>query len=327
MSKKALITGITGQVGSYLTELLLEKGYEVFGLIRRSSTDNRSRIRHLYNKYPGKFDENHLLYGDITDPLSIIMALKKSEPDEVYNLAAQAHILASLVNPLYTAQTTGLGLLNLLESIRLLNINPRVYHASSVDMLSGDDELQNENTVARPNNAYGAAKVYAHEIARIYRESYGMFISRGILVGHESPRRPRHYAARKITAGAADIHFGRKTELWMGLLDSERDWGYAPDFAHAAYLMLQHDTPDDFVIGTGELHTVREFAEEAFKHVGLDYREYIKLDQQFIRPRETKRFLGDATKARNVLGWAPSVGFKELVKIMMDAELTGQSND
>jgi len=328
MPKVAFITGITGQDGSYLTELLLKKGYIVHGLVRRSSTFNRQRIEHLY-KDPDHEDRLFLHYGDMTDPVSLMNVLAKVQPDEVYNLAAQSHVQVSFETPVYTAMTTGLGLLNLLEAIRSLKLNPKIYQASTSELFSGDpkEAPQNEKTPFRPKSPYGVAKLYAHEIARVYRESYGMFISCGILFNHESSRRGENFVTRKIAIGVAEIVNGKRDKIYLGNLEAKRDWGYTPEFVRAIWLMLQQDKPDDYVIATGETHSVREFVQEAFRVVGIeDWEKYVVIDPRFIRPNEVDYLCGDYSKAKRELGWEPKVKFKELVKIMVEAELKKYEN-
>ncbi len=319
MSKIALITGCTGQDGSYLAELLLKKGYEVHGLVRRSSSFNRGRIEHLYTD-PDNEDKLHLYYGDMTDSVSLTNILAKTKPDEIYNLAAQSHVKISFETPLHTAQATGLGVLNLLEAVRHLGLTPKIYQASTSELFSGDpaEAPQNEKTSFKPKSPYGVAKLYGFEIARIYREGYGMFIVNGILFNHESERRGENFVTRKITMGIADILKGKRQHIILGNLDASRDWGYAPEYMEAAWLMLQQAKPDDFVIATGETHTVKEFLQEACNSVGLDWTKVIKIEDRFFRPNEVDYLRGDASKAREILGWSPKVGFKELVKIMIE---------
>lgn len=319
MPKVAFITGGTGQDGSYLTELLLKKGYEVHSLVRRSSSFNRSRIEHLYTD-PDNEDKLHLHYGDMTDPVSLTNVLAKAKPDEIYNLAAQSHVKISFETPFHTAQTTGLGLLNLLEATRHLGLTPKIYQASTSELYSGNsaEAPQNEKTPFKPKSPYGVAKLYAFELARIYRESYNMFIVNGILFNHESERRGENFVTRKITIGLADILKGKKQQILLGNLDASRDWGYAPEYMEAAWLMLQQERPDDFVIATGETHTVKEFLQEACRLVNLDWTKVIKIEERYFRPNEVDYLCGDITKAKEVLGWSPKVTFKDLVKIMID---------
>jgi GDPmannose 4,6-dehydratase len=310
----ALITGITGQDGSYLAELLLSKGYIVHGIVRRSSTFGTQRIEHI-------FDRLNLHYGDVTDGGAMARLVAEIEPDELYNLAAQSHVRVSFDQPAYTAEAVGLGALNVLEAARVVP-GCRVYQASSSEMYGQVAETpQRETTPFRPRSPYGVAKVYAHWITVNYRESYGMHASCGILFNHESPRRGETFVTRKITRAAARIASGIPETLYLGNLDARRDWGYAADYVEAMWLMLQEDEPDDYVIATGETHSVREFCERAFAHVGLDYRDHVEIDPRYYRPAEVDLLQGDASKARRALGWVPRVTFDGLVAGMMDAEL------
>ena len=312
----ALITGITGQDGSYLAELLLAKGYEVHGIVRRSSTFGTQRIEHI-------FDRLHLHYGDVTDGGAMARIVAEVEPDELYNLAAQSHVRVSFDQPHYTAEAVALGTLNVLEAARAIP-GCRVYQASSSEMYGQVVETpQRETTPFRPRSPYGVAKVYAHWITVNYRESYGMHASCGILFNHESPRRGETFVTRKITRAAARIAAGHQQDVSLGNLDAKRDWGHARDYVEAMWLMLQQDEPDDYVIATGETHTVREFATLAFSIVGLDYLDYVRHDQRYDRPAEVDVLLGDASKARERLGWTPSVTFGGLVRQMVEAELQG----
>ena len=312
----ALITGITGQDGSYLAELLLAKGYEVHGIVRRSSTFGTQRIEHI-------FDRLHLHYGDVTDGGAMARIVAEVEPDELYNLAAQSHVRVSFDQPHYTAEAVALGTLNVLEAARAIP-GCRVYQASSSEMYGQVVETpQRETTPFRPRSPYGVAKVYAHWITVNYRESYGMHASCGILFNHESPRRGETFVTRKITRAAARIAAGQQKDVSLGNLDAKRDWGHARDYVEAMWLMLQQDEPDDYVIATGETHTVREFATLAFSIVGLDYLDYVKHDPRYDRPAEVDILLGDASKARERLGWEPSVTFGGLVRQMVEAELQG----
>ena len=312
----ALITGITGQDGSYLAELLLDKGYEVHGIVRRSSTFGTQRIEHI-------FDRLHLHYGDVTDGGAMARIVAEVEPDELYNLAAQSHVRVSFDQPHYTAEAVALGTLNVLEAARAIP-GCRVYQASSSEMYGQVVETpQRETTPFRPRSPYGVAKVYAHWITVNYRESYGMHASCGILFNHESPRRGETFVTRKITRAAARIAAGHQQDVSLGNLDAKRDWGHARDYVEAMWLMLQQDEPDDYVIATGETHTVREFATLAFSIVGLDYLDYVRHDQRYDRPAEVDVLLGDASKARERLGWTPSVTFGGLVRQMVEAELQG----
>ena len=305
--KRALITGITGQDGSYLAELLLEKGYEVFGLVRRSSTVNFERIGHLQDKI-------ELISGDLLDQKSLISALQTARPQEVYNLGAQSFIPVSWEQPMLTGEITGLGVTRLLEAIRACDENIRFYQASTSELFGNAQESpQNEQTAFYPRSPYGVSKLYAHWITINYRESYGLFACTGILFNHESPRRGREFVTRKITHGVARIKCGLDQELRLGDLAPRRDWGYAGDFVRAMWMMLQQDEPDDYVIATGTSRTIGEFCEVAFAHVGLDWQQYVVLDERFLRPAEVYTLLGDATKAREKLGWEPEVGFEEMV--------------
>lgn len=323
MAKKALITGITGQDGSYLAELLVEKGYEVHGLVRRSSTLYRSRIDHLFGPGTHRTGLRHELhYGDLTDSGSVYRLVARVRPDEVYNLAAQSHVGISFDIAEYTSQVTGIGALHVFEAVRLSGHPCRVYQAGSSEMFGKAREVpQSETTPFNPRSPYGAAKVYAHILAGNYREGYGMFIANGILFNHESPRRGENFVTRKVTLAAAAIKLGLQQELVLGNLDAERDWGYAQDYVRAMWMMLQQDVPDDFVIATGESHSVRDLCELAFRHVGLDYRQHVVVDPHYFRPTEVDHLLGDASKARRVLGWEPAVGFEELIALMVESDL------
>lgn len=313
--KRALITGITGQDGSYLAELLLEKGYEVFGLVRRSSTVNFERIGHLQDKL-------ELISGDLLDQKSLISALQTARPQEVYNLGAQSFIPVSWEQPMLTGEITGLGVTRLLEAIRACDENIRFYQASTSELFGNAQETpQNEQTAFYPRSPYGVSKLYAHWITINYRESYGLFACTGILFNHESPRRGREFVTRKITHGVARIKCGLDQELRLGDLAPRRDWGYAGDFVRAMWMMLQQDEPDDYVIATGTSRTIGQFCEVAFAHAGLDWRQYVVLDERFLRPAEVYTLLGDATKARKKLGWEPEVGFEEMVQQMVDWDL------
>jgi GDPmannose 4,6-dehydratase len=310
----ALITGITGQDGSYLAELLLAKGYVVHGIVRRSSTFGTQRIEHIFNRI-------NLHYGDVTDGGAMARLVAEIEPDELYNLAAQSHVRVSFDQPAYTAEAVGIGALNVLEAARVVP-GCRVYQASSSEMYGKVAETpQRETTPFRPRSPYGVAKVYAHWITVNYRESYGMHASCGILFNHESPRRGETFVTRKIVRAAARIASGIPETLYLGNLDARRDWGHAADYVEAMWLMLQEDEPDDYVIATGETHSVREFCERAFAHVGLDYRDHVEIDPRYYRPAEVDLLQGDASKARRALGWVPRVTFDGLVAGMMDAEL------
>jgi len=312
---KALITGVTGQDGSYLAEFLLEKGYEVIGMVRRTSTVNFDRIRHIQ-------DNIKLVYGDLLDQVSLIAILQEHHPDEVYNLAAQSFVPTSFEQPVLTGEFTGLGVTRMLDAIRLVDKNIKFYQASSSEMFGKVREVpQNENTPFYPRSPYGVAKVYGHWITVNYRESYGLFACSGILFNHGSPRRGLEFVERKVAHGAARIKLGLANELRLGNLEAQRDWGYAGDYVEAIYLMLQQDKPDDYVIATGKTHSVRELCQVAFDYVGLDYRDYVVSDPKFYRPAEVDQLVGDASKARRVLGWEPKVSFEELVHMMVDADL------
>ncbi len=313
--KRALITGITGQDGSYLAEFLLEKGYKVYGIVRRTSTTNLERIAHLEGKV-------ELIYADLLDENSLIHALRVAEPDEVYNLASQSFVPASWSQPVLTGEFTALGVTRLLDAIRVVNPRIRFYQASSSEMFGEAREVpQNEHTPFHPRSPYGVAKVYGHWITVNYRESYGMFACSGILFNHESPRRGLEFVTRKVTHAVARIKYGLQKELRLGNLEARRDWGYAKDYVEAMWLMLQQDEPDDYVIATGETHSVRELCELAFGYVDLDYRDYVVVDPSLFRPADVNLLVGDASKARRRLGWAPKVRFEELIKMMVEADL------
>jgi len=318
--KKAIITGITGQDGSYLSEFLLEKGYEVHGIVRRSSTMKRGRLEHMYDKYLNK--QLFLHYGDLADFSSIYRLIYKIKPDEVYNLAAQSHVRISFDLPLYTTDITAVGALRILEVIRDIGCNTKFYQASSSEMFGKvKANPQNANTHLYPRSPYACSKVFAHHQTINYRESYGIFACSGILFNHESPRRGENFVTKKITKGVAEIVKGKRDKIVLGNLDAQRDWGYAKDFVEAMWLMLQQDKPDDYVIATGELHSVREFLEEAFSYVNLNWQNHVGFDKRFLRPAEVDLLLGDYSKAKEKLGWEPKVSFKELVHIMVDADL------
>jgi GDPmannose 4,6-dehydratase len=317
-AKKAFITGITGQDGSYLAELLLEKGYEVHGLVRRSSSFNTWRIDHIRSRVT-------LHYGDLVDQYSLVRTLQKVGPDEVYNLAAQSHVKVSFEMPEYTADVSAVGVLRLLDAVREIGLTARVYQAGSSEMFGLVQETpQTEKTPFYPRSPYACAKVFGHNITVNYREGYGMHISNGILFNHESPRRGENFVTRKITLGLAAIKQGRMKELRLGNLDAKRDWGFAKDYVEAMWLMLQQPQADDYVVATGETHSVREFLEESFSYAGLHWQDYVKVDEKYFRPSEVDLLLGNPAKAARVLGWKPKVGFKELVRLMVDADLNGQ---
>ncbi|EKE03654.1 MAG: hypothetical protein ACD_20C00172G0007 [uncultured bacterium] len=322
MTKKALITGITGQDGSYLTELLLEKGYEVHGIIRRSSSFNTDRIDHLYSDPHIEGTRLFLHYGDLSDSSNVSRLLEKVAPDEIYHLGAQSHVRVSFDTPEYTGDVTGLGTLRLLDAIKDTQINPKFYQASSSELYGKVQEVpQKETTPFYPRSPYAVAKLYAYWITVNYRESYNMYACNGILFNHESPRRGETFVTRKITMALAKILAGKQDKLFLGNLDSKRDWGYAKDYVEAMWLMLQQDQPDDYVIATGETHSIREFLDEAFGYVGLDWKKYVEIDPRYFRPAEVDLLIGDPSKAKKNLGWEPKVTFKELVKIMVDADL------
>ena len=325
--KKALITGITGQDGSYLAELLLEKGYEVHGIIRRASTFNTGRIDHLYQD-PHIIDNRLFLhYGDIADSTNLVRIISKVQPDEVYNLAAQSHVRVSFDIPEYTGDVTALSTVRLLEAIRDTGVETRFYQASSSEMFGRVVEVpQKETTPFYPRSPYGCAKLYAHWITVNYRESYDQFACSGILFNHESPRRGETFVTRKIARAAARIAAGRQDDIYLGNLDAKRDWGYAKEYVEAMWLMLQQDQPDDYVIATGETHSVREFLTVAFEHVGLDWEQYVKIDPRYYRPAEVDLLIGDPTKAENALGWKPKTTFRQLVEMMVDAEAEAMEN-
>ncbi|MDQ1639517.1 MAG: GDPmannose 4,6-dehydratase [Pyrinomonadaceae bacterium] len=320
---KALITGITGQDGSYLAEFLLEKGYEIHGIIRRASTFNTGRIDHLYKDPHINGVRLFLHYGDIADSTNLIKLLYRIQPDEVYHLAAQSHVRVSFDIPEYTGDVTALSTVRILEAIRETGGKSKFYQASSSEMFGKVQEVpQRETTPFYPRSPYGAAKVYAHWMTVNYRESYGLFAASGILFNHESPRRGETFVTRKITRAAVRIKAGLQKKLYLGNLDAKRDWGYAKEYVEAMWLMLQQDLPDDYVIATGETHSVSEFLEETFSYLDLDWHEYVELDPKYLRPTEVDLLIGDATKAKRALNWEPKVTFKELVQIMVDADMT-----
>jgi GDPmannose 4,6-dehydratase len=322
MGKKALITGLTGQDGSYLAELLLSKGYEVHGLRRRSSSFNTDRVDHLISDFRHEADARLFLqYGDLADASSLARLLYRLQPDEVYNLGAQSHVHVSFEMPEYTADVTGLGAVRILEAVRESGVEARVYQASSSEMFGSAPPPQNEATPFHPRSPYGCAKVFAHHFAVNYRESYGMHVSNGILFNHESPRRGENFVTRKITRAVARIHRGLQEKLYLGNLEARRDWGYAPEYVEAMWMMLQEDEPDDYVIATGEAHSVRDFVVAAFDRVGRDWEEHVEIDPKYFRPAEVDHLIGDATKAREKLGWERTVRFGDLVGIMVDADL------
>lgn len=320
--KRALITGITGQDGSYLTELLLEKGYQVFGIVRRSSSFNTQRIDHIYQDPHEPSARLRLLYGDLNDSSSLISILRDTDPDEIYHLGAQSHVRVSFEVPEYTGSVTGLGTLRVLEAIRRTGIKPKFYQASSSEVFGRVRETpQTESTPFHPRSPYACAKAYAYYITVNYRESYGLFACNGIMFNHESERRGETFVSRKITRAAARIKLGLQKKLYLGNLDARRDWGHAKDYVEAMWLMLQADEPDDYVIATGESHSVREFLAEAFGCLDLDWQEFVETDPRYHRPAEVDELAGDASKARRVLGWKPKVNFKAMVRIMVDHDL------
>jgi GDPmannose 4,6-dehydratase len=318
---KALITGCTGQDGSYLTEFLLAKGYEVHGLKRRSSSFNTERLDHVYQDFHECDTRFFLHYADLTDGSSLMKLLYDIRPDELYNLAAQSHVKVSFEIPEYTADTVGCGTLRILESLRRAGLPCRFYQASSSEMFGSTPPPQSETTAFHPRSPYGCAKVFGHNICVNYRESYEMHASNGILFNHESPRRGETFVTRKITRAVAHIKRGIQSKLYLGNLDARRDWGYAPDYVRAMWMMLQQEQPDDYVVGTGEAHTVREFVELAFAFADLDWREFVAIDERYFRPAEVDFLLADPSKAKRMLGWEPTVTFKDLVRIMVDADL------
>jgi GDPmannose 4,6-dehydratase len=322
VTRRALITGITGQDGSYLAELLLSKGYEVHGLIRRSSSFSTGRIDHLYRDPHQASVPLHLYYADLADPSSLINTLNRIKPDEVYNLGAQSHVKVSFEMPEFTADTTGMGTLRLLEAIRHADYPVRFYQAGSSEMFGMVHESpQSETTPFYPRSPYAVSKVFSHWMTVQYREAYDLFATNGILFNHESPRRGETFVTRKITRGIASIIAGKEPKLYLGNLDAKRDWGYAREYVEAMWLMLQQDKPDDYVVATGEMHSVREFVELAFGLVGRDWSEFVEIDPRYFRPTEVDELCGDASKARAVLGWEPRTTFPALVRLMVEADL------
>lgn len=320
--KRALITGITGQDGSYLAELLLEKGYDVYGMIRRSSSFNTGRINHIYQDPHEKDVKLKLVFGDLADSSSVNQLLREVKPDEIYNLGAQSHVKVSFDIPEYTGDVVGLGATRILEAIRENGLNTRYYQASSSEMYGKVQAVpQTEETPFYPRSPYAVAKLYAHWIAKNYRESYDMYACSGILFNHESPRRGETFVTRKITKAVANIQAGLQDKLYLGNMDAKRDWGYAKEYVEAMWLMLQQDKADDYVIATNETHTVKEFVEHAFDHVGLDWKKHVEVDKRYFRPAEVDLLIGDASKAKKQLNWEPKVTFEELVKIMVDADV------
>jgi GDPmannose 4,6-dehydratase len=326
LPKRALITGITGQDGSYLTELLLGKGYEVHGLIRRASSFNTARIDHIYQEphEPGGQSRDrrlYLHYGDLSSGEQLTHLIYNMQPDEIYHLGAQSHVRVSFDCPEFTGDITALGTTRILEAVRNSGIACRFYQAGSSEMFGSAPPPQNENTVFHPRSPYGAAKIYSHWMTTNYREAYGLFAASGILFNHESPRRGETFVTRKITRAAARIHAGQQKKLYLGNLDSRRDWGYAPEYVEGMWRILQQERPSDYVLGTGEAHSVREFLEEAFAYLDLDWRQHVELDPRYLRPSEVEFLLSDAGKARRELDWEPRIRFHELVRIMVDADV------
>jgi GDPmannose 4,6-dehydratase len=327
VTKKALITGITGQDGSYLAELLLGKGYEVHGLIRRASTFNTHRIDHLYADPHADSARLFLHYGDLSDGARLVTLLHEIQPDEVYNLAAQSHVRVSFDEPEHTGDTTGIGAMRLLEAVRMTGLNCRYYQASSSEMFGATPPPQDENTPFYPRSPYGAAKVYAYWATRNYREGYGLFAVNGILFNHESPRRGETFVTRKITRAVARIQAGLEDYVYLGNLDAIRDWGYAPEYVEGMWRMLQADAPDDFVLATGGNFTVRDFVVTAFEHAGLDWEKHVRFDARYLRPTEVDALIGDASKAERVLGWKATVQTDALARIMVDADIESLAHE
>ncbi|MCS5496120.1 GDP-mannose 4,6-dehydratase [Cnuibacter physcomitrellae] len=319
--KRALISGITGQDGSYLAELLLSKGYEVHGLIRRASTFNTARIDHLYVDPHDRSAKLFLHYGDLSDGARLVTLMSDIRPDEVYNLAAQSHVRVSFDEPEHTADTTGTGTVRLLEAVRLAGIDTRFYQASSSELYGATPPPQNETTPFYPRSPYGAAKLYSFWITKNYREAYGIFATNGILFNHESPRRGETFVTRKITRAVAAIKAGQQDHVYLGNLDAVRDWGYAPEYVEGMWRMLQADEPDDFVLATGGNFTVRDFLETAFAHAGLNWEDHVRFDERYLRPTEVDALIGDASKAREKLGWEATVDTAQLARIMVDADI------
>jgi len=318
--KRALITGVTGQDGSYLAELLLNKGYEVHGLIRRSSTFNTSRIEHLYKDPHEKGNKFHLHYGDITDGVGIANLIRELEPNEIYNLAAQSHVKVSFEMPDFTAQVDAIGTIRILEAIRAAKINTKFYQASTSELYGSTPPPQSELSSFAPRSPYAAAKLYSYWVVRNYREAYGLHATNGILFNHESPRRGETFVTRKITMAAAKIKLGLQEKLYLGNLDTTRDWGYAPEYVESMWLMLQQDNPDDFVVATGVGATVRDFCEVAFSTLDLDYKDFVITEDRYIRPTEVDALIGDPSKIKKILGWEAKTHWKELAGIMIDAD-------
>ncbi len=321
MPRKAFITGITGQDGSYLAELLLAKGYEVHGLIRRASTFNTHRIDHLFVDLHEPEARLFLHYGDLSDGNQLTHLIYEVQPDEIYHLGAQSHVRVSFDIPEYTGDITGLGATRILEAVRRSGVQARFYQASSSEMFGGAPAPQGEQTAFSPRSPYAAAKVYAYWMTVNYREGHSLFACNGILFNHESPRRGETFVSRKISRGVAHIIAGKQQHLYLGNLDARRDWGFAPEYVKAMWLMLQQERPRDYVIGTGEAHSVREFLEEAFGYAGLDWQEHVRIDERYFRPTDVELLAADTSRARRELGWIPAVSFRELVRIMVDADM------
>ena len=320
--KRALLTGITGQDGSYLAEHLIGLGYEVHGIMRRSSSFNTARIDHLYRDPHETGVKMFTHYGDLTDPMALSGLIREIEPDEIYNLGAQSHVQVSFRSPTYTFDVTGAGMLGVLEAVRVSGVDARVYQAGSSEMFGSTPPPQSERSPFHPRSPYAVAKLAAHWIGINYREAYGMFIANGILFNHESPRRGETFVTRKVTRATARIRAGLQDKLYLGNLDAARDWGYAPDYVRAMQMILAHDEPDDWVVSTGEMHTVREFCELAFESAGLgSYEDHVEVDPRYFRPAEVDALRGDSSKAGSLLGWKPTVGFEELVELMVRADI------
>ncbi|MBM3120931.1 MAG: GDP-mannose 4,6-dehydratase [Chloroflexi bacterium] len=318
---KALVTGITGQDGSYLAELLLARGYEVHGMIRKASTFNTERINHIYQDPHDPAAKLFLHYGDLTNAEQLTHLIYNVRPDEIYHLGALSHVKVSFEIPEYAGDVTGLGTIRILEAVRRSGVKARFYQASSSEMFGSAPPPQNEATAFQPRSPYAIAKVYSYWMAVNYREAYGLFATNGILFNHESPRRGETFVTRKVTRAVARIRAGEQKKLFLGNLESKRDWGYAPEYVEAMWTMLQREAPDDFVLGTGESYSVRQLVEEAFAYAGLDWHDYVEIDQGYFRPTEVDYLQADASKARRVLGWSPKVTFRELVRIMVDADV------
>ncbi len=319
--KRALITGVTGQDGSYLAEFLIEKGYEVHGVVRRSSTFNTSRLEHIYRDPHEEDSKFHLHYGDITDGVGISNLLRKVEPNEIYNLAAQSHVKVSFEMPDYTAQVDAVGTIRLLEAVRAAKIDTRFYQASTSELFGNTPPPQSENASFAPQSPYAAAKLFSYWVVRNYRDAYGMHATNGILFNHESPRRGETFVTRKITMAAARIKLGLESKLYLGNLDAIRDWGYAPEYVESMWRMLQQDKPDDYVVATGVGATVRDFCEASFLAVGLNYEDYVVSESRYMRPTEVNALIGDPTKAREILGWKAKTHWREIAKIMVASDL------